>query len=212
MAQSDDTEESSLKITQSDIGLIHHKSVHGFCRSLCNGLHPLFSKKMSLDILDLILFFYAMPTRVIVTGDDTTNHILVSPVQVQGDWDAVTRQLCAAFDAEDVFASLWNRESATQWRNITGKEWEELQSVIWDGNNMVHLKWSPQKEKCAICRNGMTELCIACESLKRSMDCHVSWGTCNHVYHNHCIIRWLRFRPRLCPFDSSQWEYPKFEQ
>ena len=48
-------------------------------------------------------------------------------------------------------------------------------------------------DKCAICKNTITEACIECEAKQSSnmnLDCPIAWGVCNHAYHHHCIIRW----------------------
>lgn len=63
-------------------------------------------------------------------------------------------------------------------------------------------------ENCAICHNNIMELCINCQADSTGVEnvkCEVEWGRCNHVFHNHCIARWVRTRPH-CPLDQSLWE------
>ncbi|EQB60867.1 ring-box protein 1 [Vairimorpha apis BRL 01] len=76
--------------------------------------------------------------------------------------------------------------------------------------NLVGM-WSPdmQVETCAICRNHIGDTCVECQNgLKRGEVCSVSWGTCNHAFHSHCITRWLMSK-NVCPLDTKPWEYYK---
>jgi hypothetical protein len=36
-------------------------------------------------------------------------------------------------------------------------------------------------------------------------ECPLTWGTCGHCYHTHCILRWLITR-NTCPLDDELWE------
>lgn len=38
--------------------------------------------------------------------------------------------------------------------------------------------------------------------------CTLSWGCCSHVFHSHCISRWLTER-RVCPLCAKGWELYK---
>ncbi|KAG5508937.1 hypothetical protein GH5_06153 [Leishmania sp. Ghana 2012 LV757] len=38
--------------------------------------------------------------------------------------------------------------------------------------------------------------------------CCVAWGTCGHVYHYHCVSRWLQMRT-MCPVCGGQWQLHK---
>ena len=65
---------------------------------------------------------------------------------------------------------------------------------------------------CPICRNEISALCIECEAIKKttpenliicpSRRCY--WST-HHVYHTHCIDRWLKVR-NVCPLDNCEWK------
>ncbi|KAF8278472.1 putative RING-H2 zinc finger [Trypanosoma cruzi] len=39
-------------------------------------------------------------------------------------------------------------------------------------------------------------------------DCLIVWGVCNHVFHKHCISRWVRQRPQ-CPICGREWKVAK---
>jgi E3 ubiquitin-protein ligase RBX1 len=38
--------------------------------------------------------------------------------------------------------------------------------------------------------------------------CCVAWGTCGHVFHYHCVSRWLQMRS-MCPVCGRQWQLHK---
>lgn len=61
-------------------------------------------------------------------------------------------------------------------------------------------------ENCAICRNHIMDTCVECQNGLNTddEDCKVSWGTCLHAFHRHCISRWLLTKP-VCPLDSKPW-------
>ncbi|KAH8387803.1 hypothetical protein KR093_009528 [Drosophila rubida] len=71
-----------------------------------------------------------------------------------------------------------------------------------------------QKDTCAICRNHVKQLCIDCEAeqgnhFKEFQEmCPEVTGACNHVFHLHCISRWLKNK-WVCPLDYRTWEFKK---
>lgn len=82
-------------------------------------------------------------------------------------------------------------------------------------------KWSPVAlwaynltvDDCAICRNHIMDKCIECQSTQetsnREENCIIVWGKCSHVFHLHCISRWLNTR-KVCPLDNSKWELKRY--
>ena len=64
---------------------------------------------------------------------------------------------------------------------------------------------------CAICRNKLYNRCLDCEDISNKdielkIKCPFAIGKCKHIFHSHCIERWLIQRPIICPLDGDQWE------
>lgn len=73
-----------------------------------------------------------------------------------------------------------------------------------------HLHENGIVEFCAICRKHLTETCIECDAhlidtQLVSLSCPLTVGTCNHVFHYHCMNRWLANR-EVCPLDNKNWD------
>lgn len=67
---------------------------------------------------------------------------------------------------------------------------------------------SAQVDECCICRFKLVQKCLTCyadENIKKE-DCGIAIGKCKHVYHLHCIERWLKQRI-VCPLDNRKWVY-----
>ena len=69
-----------------------------------------------------------------------------------------------------------------------------------------------------ICRNKLQDNCIECQAEQgfSSQDsggsadtdgddekCPITCGDCDHVFHYHCLKRWLKTR-NLCPHDNKK--------
>lgn len=90
-------------------------------------------------------------------------------------------------------------EAAPKKKRFEIKKWSAV--AFWS--------WDIEVETCAICRNNIMDICIECQSSGASSSaCTVSWGNCNHIFHSHCISRWLESRP-VCPLDNKVWELKK---
>ncbi len=61
---------------------------------------------------------------------------------------------------------------------------------------------------CAVCHNLLNKLCITCEVIHDQQDCNISYLVCNHQYHNHCLLRWMRTR-MSCPLCDSSVAFKK---
>lgn len=68
-------------------------------------------------------------------------------------------------------------------------------------------------DNCAICRNHIMDKCIECQSMQETSNieenCTIAWGKCSHVFHMHCISRWLNTR-QVCPLDNRTWDFKKY--
>ncbi|GAO49305.1 anaphase-promoting complex subunit Apc11 [Saitoella complicata NRRL Y-17804] len=66
--------------------------------------------------------------------------------------------------------------------------------------------WSvPPDEVCGICRVPFDGCCPECSI--PGDDCPLIWGKCTHVYHLHCILRWINSENSKgqCPLDRQPW-------
>lgn len=65
-------------------------------------------------------------------------------------------------------------------------------------------------DNCAICRNHIMDKCIECQAFLETTNidgnCSIAWGKCSHVFHSHCITKWLD-RRQVCPLDNRDWEF-----
>lgn len=72
--------------------------------------------------------------------------------------------------------------------------------------------WSYIEKTCVICRMDTTDKCIECVSKTTDNNitdkCEVSFGKCGHIYHTHCIHKWLLIE-HYCPIDKLIWEFQK---
>ncbi|XP_064539734.1 RING-box protein 1-like [Drosophila montana] len=84
------------------------------------------------------------------------------------------------------------------------EERKRFEIMNWNANALW--SWDVQIDTCAICRNLIKDPCIECQSNMSEEECPEASGICQHVYHFHCISRWLR-RREVCPLDYRAWEY-----
>ncbi len=72
--------------------------------------------------------------------------------------------------------------------------------------------WDVVVDNCAICRNNIMDNCIQCQIIAATDDnCTLAWGICNHIFHLHCITKWIQTRA-VCPLDNSEWDFQKLEK
>ncbi|XP_023179249.1 RING-box protein 1-like [Drosophila hydei] len=88
-------------------------------------------------------------------------------------------------------------------KDANQKENKRFEIMNWNANALW--AWDIQVDTCAICRNLIKDPCIECQS-NRTDECPKAIGTCQHVYHFHCISRWLTKR-EVCPLDYRVWQY-----
>ncbi|KAJ3743296.1 anaphase-promoting complex subunit 11 RING-H2 finger-domain-containing protein [Lentinula raphanica] len=60
-------------------------------------------------------------------------------------------------------------------------------------------------EVCGICRVPFEGCCPACKV--PGDDCPLIWGECSHVFHMHCLLKWIGTpaSKQQCPMDRRQW-------
>ncbi|ORZ01741.1 RING-box protein 1a [Syncephalastrum racemosum] len=80
----------------------------------------------------------------------------------------------------------------------------------------VHLKswtmaafWSWDVENadvCGICHNAYDACCPDCTI--PGDECPLIWGECRHVFHLHCLMKWLGSSNsrEICPMDRKPWQ------
>ncbi|KAF6742868.1 anaphase-promoting complex subunit 11 [Ephemerocybe angulata] len=80
--------------------------------------------------------------------------------------------------------------AVASWRWDTGKEEEE----------------DEEADICGICRAEFEACCPLCKT--PGDDCPLIYGECTHVFHMHCMLKWLE-RPsskQQCPMDRREWK------
>ncbi|KAA6378732.1 MAG: putative RING-box protein 1A [Streblomastix strix] len=85
----------------------------------------------------------------------------------------------------------------------------EKDIIIKKWNAVALWKFSAPMDTCTICRNSLQGPCIDCQSgVARNgpIDCAVVRGNCNHMFHAHCLSRWLQ-HGHNCPLCNSVWDY-----
>eukprot|EP01091_Cochliopodium_minus_P016247 TRINITY_DN602_c1_g1_i1.p1 TRINITY_DN602_c1_g1~~TRINITY_DN602_c1_g1_i1.p1 ORF type:complete len:101 (-),score=18.67 TRINITY_DN602_c1_g1_i1:92-394(-) len=68
-----------------------------------------------------------------------------------------------------------------------------------------------QAVKCAICRSLLADICVPCQTEDNvdPNECTIAWGGCGHVFHFHCISKWLQ-RQDNCPICNQNWEFERY--
>ncbi|RIB14442.1 anaphase promoting complex subunit 11 [Gigaspora rosea] len=73
-------------------------------------------------------------------------------------------------------------------------------------NGVAVWRWDvPNEEVCGICRVHFDGCCPTCKT--PGDDCPLIWGECTHVFHMHCLLRWLQTEGSRgqCPMDRRTW-------
>ena len=67
--------------------------------------------------------------------------------------------------------------------------------------------WMANDETCGICRMQFDGCCPDCKI--PGDDCPLVWGKCSHVFHMHCILKWLNSQQmqQLCPMCRREWQF-----
>nr|XP_058958007.1 anaphase-promoting complex subunit 11-like isoform X1 [Pocillopora verrucosa] len=68
-------------------------------------------------------------------------------------------------------------------------------------------RWVANDDNCGICRMAFDGCCPDCKI--PGDDCPLVWGRCSHVFHMHCILKWLnsQLHQQLCPMCRQEWQF-----
>lgn len=71
-------------------------------------------------------------------------------------------------------------------------------------------KWIANDDNCGICRMAFDGCCPDCKM--PGDDCPIVWGQCSHVFHMHCILKWLNSQPihQQCPMCRQEWKFKEW--
>lgn len=80
-------------------------------------------------------------------------------------------------------------------------------------NAVAVWRWDIKQNICAICRNMLIEMCIACQvkgerESDETRECSMAWGVCTHNFHFHCIVGWIE-QYNSCPLCAAEWDFKK---
>ncbi|KAJ3738921.1 anaphase-promoting complex subunit 11 RING-H2 finger-domain-containing protein [Lentinula detonsa] len=88
------------------------------------------------------------------------------------------------------------------------KHWHAVAQWRWDTGVLSE---DPGKgdddegEVCGICRVPFEGCCPVCKV--PGDDCPLIWGECSHVFHMHCLLKWIgtQASKQQCPMDRRPW-------
>ncbi|KAK4775089.1 hypothetical protein SAY86_010024 [Trapa natans] len=86
------------------------------------------------------------------------------------------------------------------------KEDEIYRSMI-SWHAVASWTWDAQDETCGICRMAFDGCCPDCKL--PGDDCPLIWGSCNHAFHLHCILKWVNSQTSQahCPMCRREWQF-----
>jgi hypothetical protein len=80
--------------------------------------------------------------------------------------------------------------------------------LISDINNYEIVMGRSESGNCAICRNSNVQICIGCVGLDENINqnnCEIVKScACDHLYHFHCIEKWLNRANKCCPICNTE--------
>ncbi|KAJ1310660.1 hypothetical protein OPQ81_009190 [Rhizoctonia solani] len=87
------------------------------------------------------------------------------------------------------------------------KHWHAVAHWKWDIGTESEAQGDDEDEEdvCGICRVAFEGCCPACKT--PGDDCPLIWGQCTHVFHMHCLIKWIEqpASKQQCPMDRRPW-------
>nr|XP_054755915.1 anaphase-promoting complex subunit 11-like [Lytechinus pictus] len=120
--------------------------------------------------------------------------------------DALTRQTLFAIRSIDrKCTGTWDcsRQGVKSVLNVKDKD--ESQGENWTA--VATWRWIANDDNCGICRTAFDGCCPDCKM--PGDDCPLVWGQCSHVFHMHCILKWLNSQQvhQLCPMCRQEWKF-----
>ncbi|KAJ7058301.1 anaphase-promoting complex subunit 11 [Mycena amicta] len=89
---------------------------------------------------------------------------------------------------------------------VTIKHWHAVAQWRWDtGADHNDSTSELEDDVCGICRVPYEGCCPSCKV--PGDDCPLIWGECSHVFHMHCLLKWLGTptSKQQCPMDRRAW-------
>ncbi|CAO1632123.1 unnamed protein product [Parajaminaea phylloscopi] len=78
------------------------------------------------------------------------------------------------------------------------QDWSAVATWVWDVRD--------PDDVCGICQNNFDGVCGSCKTPRGGDECPLLFGECSHVFHMHCILKWLQGDAGdLCPMCKRQW-------
>ncbi|KAF9552697.1 RING finger domain-containing protein [Agrocybe pediades] len=83
------------------------------------------------------------------------------------------------------------------------KQWHAVAQWRWDTGNAE--QEDEDEDVCGICRVSYEGCCPVCKM--PGDDCPLIWGECTHVFHMHCLLKWIgtAASKQQCPMDRKPW-------
>lgn len=74
----------------------------------------------------------------------------------------------------------------------------------------IHETLFDHKMVCPICKHLLKETCIYCKQTK-DYSCDISVGDCRHIYHKHCLDKYLLRGNTLCLICKEKWIFKELQ-
>ncbi|KAJ7046146.1 anaphase-promoting complex subunit 11 [Mycena alexandri] len=87
---------------------------------------------------------------------------------------------------------------------VTIKHWHAVAQWRWD-TGPDSSNDAENEDVCGICRVPYEGCCPSCKV--PGDDCPLIWGECTHVFHMHCLLKWIGTPASKgqCPMDRRTW-------
>ncbi|ORX41218.1 anaphase-promoting complex subunit 11 [Kockovaella imperatae] len=98
--------------------------------------------------------------------------------------------------------TILSYNSVAAWKWDTSTEPHKLCDYATNGDTD---DYDDDDDECGICRLAYESCCPACKI--PGDDCPLIWGECKHVFHMHCLLKWIdtESSKQQCPLDRRPW-------